>query len=479
MTQGEAQGTLKRDAVGLWQIVFFVVAAASPLASMLGSVPPAFAFGNGVGVPSAYLIAGVILIIFSVGYARMSPFVRSAGAFFAFVSKGLGAESGCGAVALAMIGYHAIQCALYCLFGLFISDLVQSTFSMQTTWGWYASAAIILVAICGRLHVEFSSRILAALMLGEVLILFTLSMAIVLHRPAVHLTLHSFRPSVAFAPGLGISLAFAMSSFAGFEATTIFAEEARDPAKSIPRAAYLSIILIGLFYGFITWSAIQGYGEEAVVREALVHPDSFWFTLSDHYLGHGWTRAMNGLLLSSIFASVLAFHNTITRYFYALGRCGLLPRVLARVHPIHGSPHVATIAQTAIAIGVIAPFILVRSDPFRTVIPWTNATASIAMLLVEILVSVAIAGFFRRSGTIASLWVRIIAPLLATALLFTCLIYLLANLGHLSGTDSPAITLVPVGVAAVLLLGMGGGLWLRHKQPARFGRLKEYLQNEM
>jgi amino acid transporter len=479
MIDGGVPGELKRNAVGLWHIVFFVVAAASPLASMLGSVPPAFAFGNGVGVPSAYVIAGLILVVFSVGYARMSRYVRSAGAFFAFVSKGLGAEFGCGAVALAMLGYHSIQCALNCLFGLFVSKLVGSTLGVHVAWGWYAAGGAVLVALCGRRHVEFSGRILGVLMLGEVLILFALSLAILFHKPPVPLSLQSFSPTVAFAPGLGISLAFAMASFAGFEATTIFAEEARDPPRTIPRAAYLSIILIGLFYGFTTWSAIQGYGDYAVVREARAHPDTFWFVLCDRYLGHGWTNAMNGLLLTSIFASILAFHNTITRYLYALGRCNLLPRALARVHPVYKSPHVATAVQTLIALALIVPFIIAGSDPFRIIIPWTNATASSGLLLVEILVSIAIVAFFRRSKSGASRWSGLFAPILAAVLLAGCLVYLFGNLGLLSGTDSPAITFVPVGVIGVLILGLGGGVWLRRTQPARFHALQRYMLAEM
>lgn len=58
---------LKRNTLGVWKVVFLVVSAASPLSAMLGAVPPAVSLGNGPGVPGAYVIAGLILLVFSVG----------------------------------------------------------------------------------------------------------------------------------------------------------------------------------------------------------------------------------------------------------------------------------------------------------------------------------------------------------------------------------------------------------------------------
>ena len=59
---------------------------------------------------------------------------------------------------------------------------------------------------------------------------------------------------------------------------------------------------------------------------------------------------MRALLLSSIFACLLAFHNTITRYLFALGREGLLWGFLAGVHPRFQSPYKASYVQTGCAV---------------------------------------------------------------------------------------------------------------------------------
>src|SRR5690349_146566 len=94
---------LKKNAIGIWQIVFFVVSAAAPLTGMLGAVPTAISLGNGAGIPGAFVIAGCILLLFSVGYAAMSQHVVHAGAFYAYVSLGMGRHVGAGAGFVAII----------------------------------------------------------------------------------------------------------------------------------------------------------------------------------------------------------------------------------------------------------------------------------------------------------------------------------------------------------------------------------------
>src|SRR5690606_15782233 len=81
---------LRHGRLGVVGIVFFVVAAAAPLLGMTGAVPVAIVAGNGAAVPGAYLAVGIVLILFSVGYSAMALKVTNAGAFFAYVGRGLG-----------------------------------------------------------------------------------------------------------------------------------------------------------------------------------------------------------------------------------------------------------------------------------------------------------------------------------------------------------------------------------------------------
>jgi len=65
--------------LGVASIVFMVVAAAAPLGVIGGVVPLGIAQGNGTGFPAAFVVATVILLLFSVGFTAMTPYVDEAG----------------------------------------------------------------------------------------------------------------------------------------------------------------------------------------------------------------------------------------------------------------------------------------------------------------------------------------------------------------------------------------------------------------
>ena len=72
--------SLRRGTLGLVGIIFFVVAASAPLAGMTGAFPVA-AVILGPGAVGMYVFVGIVLLLFSVGYATMSHYVTNTGAF--------------------------------------------------------------------------------------------------------------------------------------------------------------------------------------------------------------------------------------------------------------------------------------------------------------------------------------------------------------------------------------------------------------
>src|ERR1700712_1061534 len=88
-TRGDVD-LLHSKAVGLIGVLFLTVTGAAPITAMLLNTPIVVGNGNGVGAPAAFLVATVILLIFSVGYAAMARKVTSVGGFYSFISLGLG-----------------------------------------------------------------------------------------------------------------------------------------------------------------------------------------------------------------------------------------------------------------------------------------------------------------------------------------------------------------------------------------------------
>jgi len=89
-----------------------VVATAAPLTVMVANTPLMVSMGNGVAAPVDALIATVIMFLFTVGFVAMSKYINNAGAFYAFIQKGLGRSIGLGSATLAVVSYALILVAV-------------------------------------------------------------------------------------------------------------------------------------------------------------------------------------------------------------------------------------------------------------------------------------------------------------------------------------------------------------------------------
>src|SRR5215475_1558245 len=169
-------GALRKDALGVPQIVFFVVAAAAPLTAVVGVTPAAFSLGNGPGVPLTFVLVGALYLLFSAGFTAMSGFIGSAGGFYSYIVAGLGATVGVAGAMIALATYTAVALAVYALFGIFLNDFVTANGGPTVAWWIYAFALAALVFACGRRNIEFSGSVLAWCLVAEVTVLLVLSL---------------------------------------------------------------------------------------------------------------------------------------------------------------------------------------------------------------------------------------------------------------------------------------------------------------
>lgn len=468
---------LSKNAVGLAQIVFFVVAAAAPLTAMVGATPAAFSLGNGAGVPGVFVLAGLMYLVFSMGYAAMSRHISNAGAFYAYIANGLGRPLGVGGAFVAIVAYNAVQIAIYSMFGFFLNNAVQQHYGANVPWWVFALACAAIVHFCGARQIEFSGRLLGVLMICEIGIVMLLDLAIIVHGSATGgFSMKPFSPSTVLAPGLGTALVFVLGSYMGFEATAIFSEEARDAKRTIPRATYVAVLLIMAFYALSSWAIVEAWGETRIASQAAKDPANLWFTVSGQRLGNAATDAMNVLLVTSLFAAILSFHNTIARYFYAMGREGVLWRRFGHTSPVHCCPDVAGKVQTAIALASIVGSAAFRLDPFAIVFSWMSALATIGIIAVQILVAASVIAFFARDHRDAGIVHRLIAPLASVVALAVCLVLVVRNLSVLSGSDSTLVALFPYLVLATGAFGVWAALRLKRNDPALYQDLGRAVQ---
>jgi amino acid transporter len=466
---------LRRDAIGLWGVVFLVVASAAPLTSMLGAVPAPLAIGDGIGAPGAWLLTGIVLLLFAVGYATMSRFVTNAGAFYAYIARGLGRPAGVGAAMVAVLSYNVIQCALFGLFGFFAKDILAAKLGLHAEWYVWAFLFMAVTAALGFFGIDVSAKVLGVLLLLEVTVLAILDVAVVLAGGDSGLALHSFSPSEIFSGAPGVAFIFAFATFVGFEATAIYGEETKDPKRTVPLATYVAVAVIAGFYSLSSWAIIQAYGEGDAVKQATENGGTFFFAANDRYVGHFTTSLMEWLLLTSIFAALLAFHNAASRYFFTMGREGLLPRSLSRTHPRFGSPARAGVLQISIAFAITLVFVLAGKDPYAALFAWFSGVAALGIIGLQCLTSISVIAFFRRTRLDTRPWNTAIAPGLGALGLAVAFYFGVANWDALTGATSGWVQWLWLSVPAFFAAGVGWAYAVRSRDPAGYERLGHFI----
>ncbi|WP_255426166.1 amino acid permease [Pseudonocardia sp. C8] len=459
---------LRRRRLGVVHLVFFTVAASAPLTVLAGGVTTAYAVSGNQAVPLAFLGVAAVLVLFAVGYAAMSRHVANAGAFYAYLARGLGRPAGVAGSFVALVAYNAIQIALYGLFGAAMSDFVAETAGLRLAWWSWALFAMVAVGWLGLLRVDLNARVLAVLLIVEVAAVVAFDVAGFTRPAEGAVTLDPLLPETLFAGGIGAVVAFTVASFTGFESGAIYSEEARDPRRTVARATFVAVTFTGVFYALSAWAMVAATGPSQLQARAGEEGPGLVFGPLAEMFGTVVADVTTVLLLSSVFAALLSFHNGVARYLFALGRERVLPSALATVGARSGGPVAGSLAQSVLALVVVLGFVLAAADPMLSLFSWFSGLSALGVVLLMTGTSVAVVGFFRRNRKApASVWARLIAPVLAAVLLAAVLVVLVGNFDALLGTDpsSPARWVLPGIVLIAALGGLGWALWLRSARP--------------
>ena len=467
-----ATASLDARRIGIPALVFMIIAASAPLTVVAGGVPSNFAVTGLVGIPLSFVVLGIILILFAIGYAAMSRHVHNAGAFFAYISKGLGKPAGMGAAMTALVAYNAMQIGIAGMFGFVFSSFLDTLFGISWPWWVCALIAWVIVGIMGVLRVDFSAKVLGIIVGAEFLVVIVFDIIGLAHSPE-GITTDGFALDQLFAPGVGAALAFSIAAFMGFESGAIYNEEVKDPRRTAGRATVIAVSIIGVFYAFSAWAMVVGEGASKVIgRSQEFGPDLMFVFLGEH--APVWFVDLGNLLfLTSLLAALVAFHNIVARYVFALGRDRVLPPSLARTSRRTGAPVAGSLTQSALALIIIVVFAVVGSGsddplfPVVTLFTWLTNMGAFGLVLLMALTALAVVGFLRTKAGEYSLWTRAIAPGLSVVGLLALFVAIVINFNVLIGAEGTTVLswLLP---AIVLVPGLIGTIWaviLRSSSP--------------
>lgn len=497
---------LKAGAVGLVGVLFMAVANAAPITAMTGNVPIAIGYGNGLGAPAGFLVATIVLTLFAIGFVAMAKHITTAGAFYGFITHGLGQVWGMASGLLATMAYVVFEGSLIGIFSYFTHFGLDRWFGWDTNWLVLALIGVLIVALFGYFDITIAAAFLGITLVLEVVLLGALGFAVLFSGGGPDgLLPEAVNPINAFTAlpaggGVGledlaagsaaIGLFFAFWSWVGFETTAAYGEESRDPKTIVPRATILAVVGLGTFYTFVSWMMIAGNGKEQAIELSAAGDLNVWVGLAEDKLGGSFVGDIYVfLIIIGSFACALAFHNAASRYIYAIGR--ELPATrdtLGRTHGSHGTPHVASLTQSGITVLLTLCFYFLASeggDPLMGAFIYQYGLLAIlgtmAILIVQAIASFAVISYFHvKKEHPGNMVTTGVIPLLGGIGMLFVVYLLISNLEFAGGlaAESPFFSAIPWIVVGVFVIGLVSVLTLRSKDPATYARIGRTVMEE-
>lgn len=458
--------------ISLVELLSTVLAYSAPVAVVSGFIPFVIVF-NGVGAPSVFIVAMLLLLLFAVGFTAMTRHVVNPGAFYAYVTAGLGRVPGLGAAFLAIFGYLMLGFCTLPFIGVNFNALVTTFGGHEIPWYWYALLSWLICGVLSYMRIDLSAKVLTVAMALEVIVVVVFDVAVTSNGGPEGRSLQPLTWAAFNSGAVGIAVLFAVTCFLGFEATAIFRDEVKNPTKTVPRAAYLAVLLIGVFYAFAAWVIITAYGVHGAPAVANKDPSGMFATAMAKYVGTAGVDVVRVLLVTSIFASTLSGQNIVARYLFSLGADGVLPEILGKAHPKHGSPYVAAALVSIIWLVLGVVFAVLKSDA-ATLYGEVAGVGGFAILLLMLLTSAAVVVFFKKgvSGAEAeNSWHTMIAPSLSTIGLAVVVYLAISNFDTMIGGSKPLAMGLQVLIWGVFVVGVLLALYYKARRQHVFSRI--------
>src|SRR5436305_5249841 len=269
--QVEEPDALARNALGLREVLFCIVTGAAPIAAMQFNVPWAVG-GAGYAGPATFLLATLILTIFSVGYVEMARRVTAAGGFYSFISHGFGAVIGMGAAITIALSYTIFSAANVGVTSYFAQSNIATwtNGNVDIPIGVLYIVLIVIAFLFSYFHIELTAKVLGVCLITEVLCLVIFDVVTMLKGGAHGVSVSALNPAnirgnsdakAGLGALAGVAFFGAFWSWVGFEMAPNYAEEARNPKKMMASATYISVIGLGVIYTLTCWAFVTGWGK--------------------------------------------------------------------------------------------------------------------------------------------------------------------------------------------------------------------------
>ncbi|GHE88865.1 amino acid transporter [Amycolatopsis deserti] len=455
--------------LGTGGLLLTVLAFNAPIGIMAGLMPVVIVIGLGPATPFVYLGTMVLMLLFAAGLVAMARHMSQPGAFYSYITHAMGRTAGLGAGFAALATYVILAAGTYVFMGIVMNTISTGLLHGPDLpwWAWTLLAWSVVSAL-SLFNIDISTKVLGVLLVIEVAIVLVWDLRVFVDGGPQGRGL-----DLAAGAGngsWGLALLFAIACMTGFESVQVFRSETRDPDRTVPRATYLVIIILAGFYALNSWAYLTGFGVEGTLEASAAPAESFFGSLQQ-YVGTVARDAANVLVVTSLFAAILAIQNIAARYTFTLARDGVLPSPLAQVHPRRHAPAraAAVLAGVVTAVDLVLAIVRVNEATWYVALQGLGLWGLIALMAWT---AVSIIVFFRKNKNLeSSVFKTIIAPAIATVGFVVVLFLATKNTDLLMGGDGTVGRWCIAAICVIALGGMAYARWLRSAKPEAWTRI--------
>jgi amino acid transporter len=352
----------KKDSLSIFETIALSVAIMGPSASIAMIVGMMASF-TGYSAPLVFLISMLVVGITAISIAKLNQYFPSSGSVYSFVEKSLGKRAGFISGWLIVFAYLMLGISCAAVACSYLRSIIE-IFGINIHWIVIELIILLLIWFLARKDAKTSTGMMLALEVVSMSLIVILSGIILFKASKTSgLSMVPFQIGNNSISSIANAVVFGFLAFSGFEGASSLGEESKNPKKTIPIAIASTVIITGLFYIFVSYAQVIGFGTTPGGIKALAGNQAPLGFFAKRYLGSGVSIAVLLCISISFFSSTLGCVSAGARILFTMGRDRMLSGVLTRTHKKYSTPFVGlNIYIAAIALILLLCF---RLEPIE------------------------------------------------------------------------------------------------------------------
>ena len=391
---GSVKTELRENAVGLPGMLMQGIATIGPSFAILASFVFIVSFA-GLVTPWAYLFGGILLGLQALAAAQLAKVFPSAGGWYTWIARALHPRAGFFAGVLFSIWLPPVATlTMSFLAKTVLEPSIKAEYGVDVPWWIWVVAGVALVVFFAYQGISISEKALIITGLIEIVIMVALAFTGLASPGPGGFSFGPLNPgNFGLAGNLFLGVVFSIFAFSGWESTGPLAEESKNPKRNVPIGLVGSVVVLTVYFVFVTWGYLVGIGVSKVgsIPTASAFPVA---TLAQRVWGGAWVLLLFALLNSAIALSIACF-NGGTRTWYAMGRSGVLPKMVGKVNPTRKTPVNAISLQVGVQVLAFVCVLIWGAE--NVFFSWANAI-TIGLVLMYVLCNIGVVRYYLTEG---------------------------------------------------------------------------------